>query len=41
MFTHPSNHDYFSDASGETPAKDEIIDVRVMNAGKEEPENGR
>jgi UPF0716 family protein affecting phage T7 exclusion len=41
MFPHPSNQDYFSDASGETPAKDEIIDVRIMNAGKEEPENGR
>ncbi|MGD0653613.1 MAG: FxsA family protein [Thermoguttaceae bacterium] len=41
MFPHPSNQDYFSDASGETPAKDEIIDVRIVNAGKEEPENGR
>jgi UPF0716 protein FxsA len=25
----------------EKPAKDEIIDVRVANAGEEEPENGR
>ena len=40
MFPRPSNQDYFSDASGERPAKDEIIDVRVVNEGVEEPKNG-
>jgi UPF0716 protein FxsA len=40
MFPRPSNQDYFSDASGETPAKDEIIDVRVVNAGEKEQKNG-
>jgi len=40
MFPRPSNQDYFSDESGERPAKDEIIDVRVINAGEEEPKNG-
>ncbi|MGA2059031.1 MAG: FxsA family protein [Thermoguttaceae bacterium] len=41
MFPHFSNQDYFSHASGETPAKDEIIDVRVVNAGEKEPDNGQ
>ena len=39
MFSRPSNQDYFSDASGERPAKDEIIDVRVVNADEKEAEN--
>jgi len=41
MFAHLSNQDYSSHASGEMPAKDEIIDVRVVDAGKEEPDNGQ
>jgi UPF0716 protein FxsA len=39
MFPRPSNHDYFSDASGERPAKDEIIDVRVVNENEKKLEN--
>jgi UPF0716 protein FxsA len=41
MFPHLSNQDYFSGLSGEKPAKDEIIDVRVMNGGDKEPGNVR
>jgi UPF0716 protein FxsA len=39
MFPHASNQDYSSDASGETPAKDEIIDVRVVNENEKKLEN--
>jgi UPF0716 protein FxsA len=39
MFPRPSNQDYFSDASGETPAKDEIIDVRIVNENDKKLEN--
>jgi UPF0716 protein FxsA len=41
MFPHLSNQDYFSGLSGEKQAKDEIIDVRVMNGGDKEPGNVR
>ncbi|MGA2798056.1 MAG: FxsA family protein, partial [Thermoguttaceae bacterium] len=40
MFPHTSIQDYFSGTSGETPAKDEIIDVRVVNDGEKKLENG-
>jgi UPF0716 family protein affecting phage T7 exclusion len=40
MFSRPLNQDYFSGESGERPAKDEIIDVRIVNDGKKELENG-
>jgi UPF0716 family protein affecting phage T7 exclusion len=39
MFPRPTNQDYFSDISGETLAKDEIIDVRIVNEGDKEPNN--
>ena len=41
MLPHLSNQDYFSGAKGETPAKDEIINVRIVNAGEKEQGNGR
>jgi UPF0716 protein FxsA len=39
MFPHPSNQYYSSYASGETPAKDKIIDVHIVNFDNEEPHN--
>ena len=39
MFPYASNQDYSPDASGETPAKDEIIDVRVVNENGKKLEN--
>ena len=41
MFSNLSKRDFFSRPSGERPAKDEIIDVRVVNGGEIEEENER